>query len=59
MNLGTDKFRRYKTRTNKYRFICVPYLVPVIGHVGSEKIVLFTRLNANFERVFHPIEIAV
>ena len=30
--------------------MCRPYLVPVIDNVGSEKIILFTRLHAN-----HPI----
>ena len=55
-----DKCRRYKTRTNKGHSICLPYLVPVIDHVGREKLVLFICLNANLGPVkSRPDEITV
>ena len=36
-----------ETGTNKDHFICRPYLVLDIDYVGSEKLVLVTRLNVN------------
>ena len=39
---------------NKGHFNCLPYLIPVIDHVGGEKPVLFICLNANLGQVCHP-----
>ena len=44
---------------NKRHFICLPYLALVIDNIGSEKFLLFTRLNANLRRVSRPEEILV